>query len=260
MADVGAASVVSTPADPAGIIALAYERYAPELTVYVARSFRGRFTPEDVVHDTFTRLIREADADRLPAHVRPWLYRVAHNIAVSDLRRPAAATARSIDETPGTESVTCSAEEESETAMVSLELRMALGALPLDARTALLMVADGYSGREIAQGAEEIVNGVGVSGVVRGGQVLELELDVGDGRFVEQVTQLLAAHELRENGPIERQGLGAPLGQRRVALVHEGRDIRELEGGGERRGPIGIDLDDTQRSAAHAGEQLDQRR
>lgn len=150
MADAGAASVVSTPADPAGTIALAYERYAPELTVYVARSFRGRLTPEDVVHDTFTRLIREADADRLPAHVRPWLYRVAHNIAVSGLRRPAAA-ARSIDETPGTESVTCSAEEESETAMVSLELRMALGALPLDARTALLMVADGYSGREIAQ-------------------------------------------------------------------------------------------------------------
>ena len=150
MADVVTAGVVSDSADPAGSISLAYERYAPDLVFYVATSFRGHVAPEDVVHETFTRLIREACANRLPVHIRPWLYRVAHNIAVSDLRRPSA-SAPSMDLPGAPEPVTHSAEVESEDRVISIDIRHAFGALPLDGRTALLMVANGYSGREVAQ-------------------------------------------------------------------------------------------------------------
>ena len=136
--------------EPAALITLAYERYVPELTAYVAQRFGTRLTPEDVVHEAFARLVREAAAGRLPDQTRPWLYRVAHNIAVSDLRRPSA-SATSIDEPGVPEPVASSAECEYEGRVVDLDLQRAFRSLPLDRRTVLLMAADGYSGREIAR-------------------------------------------------------------------------------------------------------------
>ena len=137
-------------ADPAGTIALAYEHYAPELAAFVARSFGGRLTPEDVVHEAFARLIREAASERLPDQLRPWLYRVAHNVAVSELRHRSRSTA-SVDEPGVPEPIASSAESEYEDRAVDLDLQLAVMALPPDARTVLLMVAEGYTGREIAR-------------------------------------------------------------------------------------------------------------
>ena len=75
-------------ADESAWIAEAYEAHARELAAYVARSFGGRVIPEDVVHEAFARLVRDVAAGRAPLLVRPWLYRVAHNLAVDELRRP----------------------------------------------------------------------------------------------------------------------------------------------------------------------------
>ena len=47
--------------------------------------------------------------------------------------------------------VTRSAEGESKDLPIGMDIQQALGALSLDGRTALLMVAGGYSGREIAK-------------------------------------------------------------------------------------------------------------
>jgi len=135
--------------DPETSVTGAYEAYASELERYVARAFGGRVVPEDVVHEAFARLIRETAAGREPTLVRAWLYRVVHNLAVSELRRP---TRRE----PGVEGERApggsarSAEAEHEALTFSPEVRWALGTLSRAGRTTILMAADGYSGREIA--------------------------------------------------------------------------------------------------------------
>ena len=43
---------------------------------------------EDVLQDTFIRLVTEAQAGRMPDNVRAWLYRVAANAAISRSRVP----------------------------------------------------------------------------------------------------------------------------------------------------------------------------
>ena len=73
---------------PATGVEDAYAEYAPEIRAYVTARFGGRVAAEDVTQEAFARLVREASAGRMPRLVRPWLYRVAHNLAVSELRRP----------------------------------------------------------------------------------------------------------------------------------------------------------------------------
>jgi RNA polymerase sigma-70 factor (ECF subfamily) len=136
-------------ADESAWVAEAYQAHAGELAVYVARSFRGRVAPEDVVHEAFARLVRDAAAGRAPLLVRPWLYRVAHNLAVDELRRPIRFETRA-DDDPARDGRSPSAEEEYETWSLGPELRGALGSLSGAARISILMAADGYAGREIA--------------------------------------------------------------------------------------------------------------
>jgi RNA polymerase sigma factor (sigma-70 family) len=135
--------------DESGWITEAYEAYAGELEVYVGRTFGIRVVPEDVVHEAFARLVRDVSADRAPLLVRPWLYRVAHNLAVDELRCPIRLESGE-DGLPAREPSSSSAEEESEAWSISPELRQALGSLSRAARTSILMAADGYTGGEIA--------------------------------------------------------------------------------------------------------------
>jgi RNA polymerase sigma factor (sigma-70 family) len=135
--------------DPETSVTAAYETWAGELERYVARAFGGRVVPEDVVHEAFARLIRETSAGREPTLVRAWLYRVVHNLAVSELRRPARWEPRAEGErAPG--SSARSAEAEHEAVSLSPEVREALDTLSRAGRTSIVMAADGYSGREIA--------------------------------------------------------------------------------------------------------------
>lgn len=144
-----ASGPVAPQADESAWIAEAYEADAGQLTAYVARNFGGRVVPEDVVHEAFARLVRDVTAGRAPLLVRPWLYRVAHNLAVDELRRPIRFETR-VDDDPTREAGSPSAEDEYETWSLSLELRRALGSLSRARRTSILMAADGYTGREIA--------------------------------------------------------------------------------------------------------------
>lgn len=130
-------------------IAAAYAAHAPELHAYVLARFGGHVTAEDVVQEAFARLVREVAAGRAPDAVRPWLYRVAHNLAVSELRRPIRFEA-SVDDEPVAEPSSRSAEAELEAWSVDPALRAALGALSPAARLSVLLAADGYTSREIA--------------------------------------------------------------------------------------------------------------
>ena len=65
---------------------------------------------------------------------------------------------------------------------------------------------------------------------------LQLDLQVGQGRRVQQLAQLLLAEQLAQAFAVERQGLRTALGQRGVAFVHVLGDVVEQQRSGERRG------------------------
>jgi len=69
---------------------------------------------------------------------------------------------------------------------------------------------------------------------------------VGDRLGIEQVAQaesVAAPEQLGEQRRVQREGGGAALGQRGVALVDELRDVAEGEGPCERRRDGGLDVD-----------------
>ena len=91
----------------------------------------------------------EVDAGRAPANIRAWLFRVIANLAVSGGRRASVARNR-LDalvrngSEPGPEPAYLDREQHS-------MLDDALAELDLDARTALVMAANGFKGIEIAE-------------------------------------------------------------------------------------------------------------
>ena len=147
--EAAAASWSAAPRADSTWIGQAYEAYAGELAAYVAHRFGGHVIPEDVVHEAFARLVRETSAGRAPLDVRPWLYRVAHNLVVSELHRPIRFTSAE-GASPAREAISSSAEMDLDASSLSPELQQALAALSRAARISILMAADGYSGREIA--------------------------------------------------------------------------------------------------------------
>ena len=64
-------------------------RYRRPLTAFARRMLRGaNHDPEDVVQDAFIRAYRGLRATDRPMALRPWLYMIARNRAVDELRGP----------------------------------------------------------------------------------------------------------------------------------------------------------------------------
>lgn len=136
-----------TRSDEIALTAL-YEEHRAEVFGFLIRMTRDRDTAEDVLQETFTRLIRETRAGRMPEKVRPWLYRVAANAVISRSRRGAAWTRllprlldRAEPDRPENEVLRSEQETNLHTALASLEPA---------GRAALLLGAQGFGGREIA--------------------------------------------------------------------------------------------------------------
>lgn len=131
------------------LVAGAYDRYQRELYSFALRASHDEQTAEDLVHEAFIRLIVEIDADRLPRNVRAWLYRVVANLLISRGRQATVAQRQlgamvTRDEEGGPEVAYLIRERDA-------DLDMVLGELGDDARTALLMAANGFNGMEIAE-------------------------------------------------------------------------------------------------------------
>ena len=64
------------------------ERYRERLLAYARHMLRGRDagTAEDVVQDVLMRAYRALDANSRPMALRAWLYRIAHNRCLDELR------------------------------------------------------------------------------------------------------------------------------------------------------------------------------
>ena len=144
------AGATAEPAVRTGeFVAAIYDAHQRELFSFALRSCRDREVAEDLVHEAFVRLIVEVEAGREPMNARAWLYRVIANLAVSRGRRATVAQ-RQLGELldRGTQSGPEPIFLESE---LRSDLEAVLGELGADARTALLMAANGFNGIEIAE-------------------------------------------------------------------------------------------------------------
>ncbi len=65
-----------------------HERYRGRLLAYTRQMLRGGADAEDALQDVFLRAYRALRASDRPVLLRPWLYRIAHNRCLDELRRP----------------------------------------------------------------------------------------------------------------------------------------------------------------------------
>jgi RNA polymerase sigma-70 factor (ECF subfamily) len=136
----------------AAVIA-AWTDHHDEIYAFLIRTTRDPEVAEDLLQEAFLRLTREVRAGRTPDNVRAWLYRVGANLAVSRGRRITTAfhgivrlaTASGADRTEDAPEVSY-IQREGRAALVD-----ALAELRPDARAALLLSSEGFSGREIAE-------------------------------------------------------------------------------------------------------------
>jgi RNA polymerase sigma-70 factor (ECF subfamily) len=125
-----------------------YDSHHADLLGFARALARDAEAGEDLVGDAFVRLIRECREGREPGDARGWLFRVVANLAVSRGRRLRTArrflgrlVERRVEESP---------EARLADSEIRPDLLDGLAALPRDGRTALVMAAHGFSGREIA--------------------------------------------------------------------------------------------------------------
>ncbi|MDX6665520.1 MAG: hypothetical protein QOG68_1726, partial [Solirubrobacteraceae bacterium] len=66
-----------------------HDRYRQRLFAYSRQMLGGSGSDaEDVLQDVFLRAYRSLRVDERPVSLRAWLYRVAHNRCIDNLRRP----------------------------------------------------------------------------------------------------------------------------------------------------------------------------
>ena len=125
-----------------------YDAHHRELATFVRAIERDRDAADDIVGESFVRLIAELRRGRAPDQPRAWLHRVAANLVTDGGRRRQVfgrVAGRLVDR-----SHAAPADEALLGWEFRHELREALGTLSVEARTALLLAAHGFSGREVA--------------------------------------------------------------------------------------------------------------
>ena len=145
---VGRSRVQSLLLDPE-LITGPFDAHAGRLRAFALNAVRDAATADDLVQETFLRLIEEARSGTMPDNVRGWLFRVCGNLIVSRARRRSVADRmRALLVERGTAQ---SAEDAIVRADEHARIRAALAGLPPDARVALLMSANGHSSAEIGR-------------------------------------------------------------------------------------------------------------
>jgi RNA polymerase sigma factor (sigma-70 family) len=132
----------------ADVALAAYDNHQRALTSYAYALTRDREAADDLVQETFVRLINELQKGRQPENLQAWLFRVCSNLVVSGARRRNVAQRFISQITPRDTEI--DAEYETLRREMSGTLLDGLARLSTDARVALVMAAHGFSGREIA--------------------------------------------------------------------------------------------------------------
>lgn len=130
----------------------AYDAHHDEIYAFLVDATRDATTAEDLLQEAYCRLVREARAGRMPEQPRPWLYRVAANLVVSRARR--VMSARRWFERFGIGERRDAIEDSPEGRLLGDEaardMDRVLVGVGRDARAALLLSAEGFTGHEIA--------------------------------------------------------------------------------------------------------------
>lgn len=131
------------------VVSAAYDAYERALYAFALGITRNGTVAEDLVQESFLRLVREVQEGRTPDNIRAWLYRVCSNLATSRGRRSSVATrylpflvSHEVGETPEARHLRLE---------LGSELSAALSGLSHDERTGLLLSAGGFHGPEIAE-------------------------------------------------------------------------------------------------------------
>jgi len=129
-------------------LATVYDTLQPPLYRYAFRLLGRSDVAEDLVAETFHRLLQALAHGRGPQrHLQAWLYRVLHNLVVDHYRRPAAATL-ALDEALPAES---GPEEEIQRRLAQERVRRALRKLTAEQQQVILFkFMEGLSNEEVA--------------------------------------------------------------------------------------------------------------
>jgi len=125
-----------------------YDAHQRELYSFLLATTRDSAAAEDLLQESFLRLLRETRADRMPLNGRAWLYRVAANLALSRGRHLRAAVRWQLRQS--NDGTSASPEDEFMRREQNEQLVNGLGDLPDAARVGLVMAAHGFTGVEIA--------------------------------------------------------------------------------------------------------------
>ena len=89
MTDLEAPVPITVVASPpmVDMVAAIYDAHQRELFTFALRACRDREVAEDLVHESYLRLIVEIQDGGAPSNVRAWLYRVTANQAITRGRR-----------------------------------------------------------------------------------------------------------------------------------------------------------------------------
>ena len=119
-------------------------RHLPAIEVYALRFVGDRSSAQDITQEVMLKLWQRAgDYDATKARVTTWLHRLAHNVAIDQLRR----SAKYVDDTNLPE-----VEAEPDLIDESGALQTALAQLPLNQRNALVLTYyQDLSNKEVAE-------------------------------------------------------------------------------------------------------------
>jgi RNA polymerase sigma-70 factor (ECF subfamily) len=135
-----------------------FRRWSPPLLRYLARMVRDLGTAEDLVQEVFLRVHRARERYAPDARFSTWLYRIATNLALNELRRPRRRAPHLASDAEGTPPL--AAEGGAPEDLLDARRRgraavRALAALPERQRAALCLAAvEGLSYAEVAEALE----------------------------------------------------------------------------------------------------------
>jgi RNA polymerase sigma factor (sigma-70 family) len=181
-----------------------HDRYRTRLYAYVRQMLGGSGSDaEDALQDVFLRAYGALRANGNHLALRPWLYRVAHNRCIDQLRRPTphAADVYDVSRTPGDDPLAAAERRENLRRLVEDVRR-----LPEQQRSVLLMrEMEGLSYAELAAALDVSVPAI-KSLLVRARMGLVQAAEARDAACVEVRRDLAAAHGrgVRANGRARR--------------------------------------------------------
>src|SRR5438105_4816065 len=118
-----------------------YAAHAGDLARYLRRLVRDPETAADLVQETFVRAMSARRVPEAEEKIRPWLFRIASNLAVSHLRRARLRALLRLDPAPPAPATLDEAEH----------VRLALRSIPPEqAVTLVLALHQGLNRREVA--------------------------------------------------------------------------------------------------------------